>query len=82
MKLPRSISGRELASLPRRHYGYLQVRQTGSHMRLVSHHMGYPDHVSVPKHDFVRIGTLADILNHVAGYVGLDKEDLAEQLFG
>lgn len=81
MKLPRSISGRELANVLHRHYGYTQVRQTGSHMRLVSHHMGYPDHVSVPRHDFIRIGTLVDILNHVAGYLEIDREELAGQLF-
>lgn len=81
MKLPRNISGRELANLLHRHYGYSQVRQTGSHMRLVSHHRSYPDHVSIPRHNFVRIGTLVDILNHVAGYLEIDRDALAEQLF-
>ncbi len=35
MKLPRDLSGEELAALLRR-YGYEVTRQTGSHMRLTT----------------------------------------------
>jgi len=35
MKLPRDISGEELAKLLRK-YGYKVTRQTGSHMRLTT----------------------------------------------
>ena len=50
-------------------------------MRLVSQYMGHPDRVSVPRHDFVKIGTLVDMLNHVAGYPEMDRNDVAKQLF-
>jgi len=35
VRLPRDLSGCELATLLRRHFGYEVVRQTGSHLRLV-----------------------------------------------
>ena len=47
MRLPRNLSGMELAALLRRRYGYNLTRQTGSHMRLTSTYLGYEHHVSV-----------------------------------
>lgn len=82
MKLPRDISGAELVTLLRRQYGYALVRQTGSHMRLVSYHRGHQGHVSVPNHSSVNIRTLARIINDVAAYLNVDREEVAEQLFG
>ena len=49
MKLPRDLSGTELARLLRR-YGYEVVRQTGSHMRLVSIARGTEHHITLPAH--------------------------------
>lgn len=80
--MPRDISGMELVALLRRRYGYTLVRQTGSHMRLVSHYRGYPGNVSVPRHSSVNIRTLMRILNEVAAYLEIDREEVAEQLFG
>ena len=34
MRLPRDMSGEDLAAVLRRHYGYRLVRQKGSHMTL------------------------------------------------
>ena len=82
MRLPRSRSGMELANLLSRRYGYRLIRQTGSHLRLISNFKGHADYVSVPRHSYVKIGTLIDILNHVATYLEIDRDDLAEQLFG
>lgn len=82
MRLPRNISGIELANLLRRNYGYAIVRQSGSHMRLVSHYMGHGGYVSVPRHSYVKIGTLVDILKEVSAYLEISREELAEQLFG
>lgn len=82
MRVPRNISGVELANLLRRHYGYVIVRQSGSHLRLVSHYMGYAGYVSVPRHSYVKIGTLIDILNEVSAYLEISRDELAERLFG
>ncbi len=48
MKLPRDVSGEELAVLLRR-YGYEVTRQTGSHMRLTTM-QGGEHHVTIPRH--------------------------------
>ena len=72
----------ELVTLLRRHYGYTLIRQTGSHMRLVSNYMGYPGYVSIPRHNPVKVPTLIDILNNIAAYLETDREEVAEQLFG
>ena len=82
MKLPRDISGMELVALLRRQYDYALVRQTGSHLRLVSYYRGYRGYVSVPNHSSVNIRTLSRILNDVATYLNVDQEEVAERLFG
>ena len=82
MRLPRDISGWELAALLRRYYGYEIVRQAGSHLQLVSFYMGYEGNLSVPRHNFVRIGTLIRTLNIAAAYLEISRDELAERLFG
>ena len=82
MRTPRNLSGMELAVLLRRRYGYEFTRQRGSHMRLTSTFMGHEHHVSVPRHNPIRVGTLDDILGDVAEYLGLHQDDLKQELFG
>lgn len=82
MRLPRDISGMELVALLRRQYGYTLVRQTGSHLRLVSQYRGYPGYVSIPRHNPIKVPTLIDILKQVAVYLNVDREEVAAQLFG
>ena len=81
MRLPRSLSGMELAALLRRHYGYNLTRQRGSHMRLTSTYRGYEHHVSVPRHNPLRVGTLSGILGDVADYLEIDQNQLEQELF-
>lgn len=81
MRLPRAVSGETLVTLLRRAYGYTLLRQTGSHMRLVSDLMGYEHHVTVPRHRSVRVGTLDDILSDVASYLGISKDQVVQELF-
>lgn len=81
MKLPRDISGVELARLLNR-YGYRIVRQTGSHIRLTSVSTGLEHHLTIPAHSPLKIGTLSAVLRDLAAYLGLDREILAEELFG
>ena len=61
MRLPRDLSGRDLASLLAR-YGYAVTRQTGSHLRLTSTYKGPQHHVTIPQHKALNVGTLSAIL--------------------
>ena len=80
MKLPRDVSGDELAALLRGH-GYEATRQTGSHLRLTRAADGQEHHVTVPRHDPLRIGTLSAILNDVAAHLGFERTELTSKLF-
>jgi predicted RNA binding protein YcfA (HicA-like mRNA interferase family) len=80
MKLPRNLSGAEVVKALKKR-GYVVTRQKSSHIRLTTQQNG-EHHVTVPEHDAVKIGTLADILKDVADHFGLSRDDLVEQLFG
>jgi predicted RNA binding protein YcfA (HicA-like mRNA interferase family) len=80
-KLPRDISGMELAGLLKK-YGYRITRQTGSHIRLVSKHAKEEHNVTIPAHNPLKIGTLNNILKEVSDYIGITKEELIKNLFG
>jgi predicted RNA binding protein YcfA (HicA-like mRNA interferase family) len=79
MKLPRNISGADLAQTMKK-LGYSVTRQTGSHMRLTTQQQG-EHHVTIPCHDPLRVGTLAAILAEVAAHFGLSREDPVERLW-
>jgi predicted RNA binding protein YcfA (HicA-like mRNA interferase family) len=81
LKLPRDLSGRELASLLAP-YGYAVTRQTGSHLRLTFTLKGPQHHVTIPQHKSLSVGTLNGILTDVADYLEMDRAQLAEALFG
>ncbi len=51
-------------------------------MRLASNFMGYEHHVSVPRHNPLRLGTLDRIFGNVAEYLDIDEEELKQELFG
>jgi predicted RNA binding protein YcfA (HicA-like mRNA interferase family) len=79
MKLPRNLSGADLAQAMKK-LGYSVMRQTGSHMRLTTQQQG-EHHVTIPCHDPLRVGTLAAILAEVAAHFGLSREELADLLW-
>jgi predicted RNA binding protein YcfA (HicA-like mRNA interferase family) len=79
MKIPRDISGHELAKALRR-LGYDVTHQTGSHMRLTTQRDG-EHHVTVPAHDPIRIGTLSAILRDIEEHHHLSRQDLLDALF-
>ena len=56
MKLPREVSGRDLAKRLR-DLGYEVTRRSGSHMRLTTTRHG-EHHVTIPDHKRLRVGTL------------------------
>jgi len=80
-KIPRDLSGRDLAKALGR-YGYRLVRETGSHIRLVSIHTGAEHKITIPDHEPVKIGTLNNILNDISEYLKISKGDLIQKLFG
>jgi predicted RNA binding protein YcfA (HicA-like mRNA interferase family) len=80
MKLPRNISGEELAGLLVK-YGYARTRQAGSHIRLTSGLKGVDHHVTIPRHDHLKVGTLNSVLTSVAEYLKREKKDIIEELF-
>lgn len=80
MRLPRDLSGRDLAKRLER-LGYVITRQTGSHLRLTTQRGG-EHHVTIPAHEALRVGTLVTILEMVAEHCKLERTALLEQLFG
>ncbi len=82
MRLPRDISGDEMVRLLRRRYGYQFTRQVGSHMQLTTTIRGTEHHVSVPRHRYVRVGTLRTILTRVSNYLEIEPAQVRRELFG
>lgn len=79
MRLPRDITGDDLARALRG-LGYELTRQTGSHMRLTTMVHG-EHHLTVPRHDPLRVGTLAAILSDVADHLQTTRDGIAGRLF-
>ena len=81
MKLPRDLSGDEVAKRLRRQYGYRVTRTRGSHMT-VTLIVGHKSHnVTVPRHRNLRVGTLNEIVGSAAAFLGLSKAEVREALF-
>lgn len=80
MKLPREVSGEELARLLEK-VGYRPSRQTGSHLRLTTQEGG-EHHITIPRHPSLKIGTLSGILSEVARHLQISKDQLILRLWG
>lgn len=79
MRLPRDLSGEELARRLGR-VGYTVTRQTGSHMRLTTTQPA-EHHITIPRHTALRVGTLASILDDVATHLKITRDALLARLF-
>ncbi|PPD48589.1 MAG: hypothetical protein CTY16_05605 [Methylobacter sp.] len=79
MKLPRDMSGLELAN-KLSVLGYEVTRQNGSHIRLTTQQNGQ-HHITVPQHDPLKVGTFSAILNDVAKHFLISRDELLQQLF-
>jgi len=79
MRLPRDVSGEDLAKLLKR-FGYEETRQTGSHIRLTTLQEG-EHHITIPRHSSLRVGTLNAILNDISEHLSTPKQTLIETLF-
>lgn len=80
MKLPRDLSGHDLAKLLRR-FEYEIVRQSGSHLQLRTRIRGSDHQVTVPAHKALKIGTLNAVLSRIAVYLEIDRSTLIKDLF-
>ena len=80
MKQPRDLSGAQLVRALAK-FGYVAVRQTGSHIRMRSTHTGVEHLITIPNHNPMRVGTASSILGDVAGYLKVSKQELIERLF-
>ena len=81
MRLPRDLSGRDLAKRLERHYGYRITRAKGSHMTTTRITDAGRHSVTVPARRELRLGTLDAIVSDVAGHLGIPKSAVREQLF-
>jgi len=79
-KLPRDIDGLDLAKSLKK-FGYSVIRQTGSHMRLLCTKDGMNHFITIPAHSPLKVGTLNSILDDVATFLSISKEDLVNTLF-
>lgn len=80
MRLPRDISGAELASRLRQ-YGYETTWRTGGHLRLSFSAKGHEHHITIPAHQELKVGSLNAIPGDVGAYLEMDRAKLAEALF-
>ena len=79
MKIPRGLSGKDLAALLCREWGYRIIHQQGSHIVLETE-TPTPHRVAVPAHRTLRVGTLNAILRAVARHKGIERQDLLRSL--
>jgi len=79
MKLPRDVSGGELAQTLCKHWAYTKVNQVGSHIILQCEE---PDRhrISVPAHSPLRVGTLNAILRSVATHKKVTRDEIIASL--
>lgn len=80
MRLPRDVSGTDLVKALSS-LGYVETRQTGSHIRLTNSSDG-EHHLTIPAHDPLKLGTLAAIIADIAQQRKVSKDDIVNLLFG
>jgi predicted RNA binding protein YcfA (HicA-like mRNA interferase family) len=74
LRIPRDVSGERLARAFSG-LGYEITRQTGSHMRLTTQLHG-EHHVTIPRHDQLRVGTVAAVVAEVARHHGMTRDEV------
>jgi len=79
MKLPRDLSGEQLAAGLCRRWNYKRIHQVGSHIILETE---IPSHqrLVIPAHKAVNVGTLGNILRAVSSHKGVSKEMILQSL--
>lgn len=79
MKLPRDLSGQQLANALCSRWQYIRVHQVGSHIILETsdpaHHR-----IAIPAHHALRVGTLNSIVRSVAQHKGVSRDAIVDSL--
>jgi predicted RNA binding protein YcfA (HicA-like mRNA interferase family) len=79
MKIPRDLSAQKLIKLLGR-FEYFETRQSGSHIRLTRKDTK-ENHITIPNHNPIKIGTLNNILNELSIQLNIPKKELTDKLF-
>jgi predicted RNA binding protein YcfA (HicA-like mRNA interferase family) len=79
LRIPRDLNGTDLAKQLGQ-FGYSITRQSGSHMRLTRIDGGQEQHLTIPSHKPLRVGTLRQILKDVAEHTHQTLELVVEAL--
>jgi predicted RNA binding protein YcfA (HicA-like mRNA interferase family) len=79
MKIPRDVSGAQLADALCRRWRYTKVHQVGSHMILETSEP-IQQRISIPDHHPLRLGTLGSILRKVAQHKGVPRDAIIASL--
>ena len=80
MKIPRDISGKTIIKKLEK-LGYIQTRQSGSHIRLTAIIQGKEHHITIPNHNPIKIGTLNNILKDISSNHNTSKDEIIKILF-
>ena len=51
-------------------------------MRLTSSLKGKEHHITIPQHKPLKVGTLSGIINEIAAYIEIERDQLKQELFG
>jgi predicted RNA binding protein YcfA (HicA-like mRNA interferase family) len=79
MRLPRDLSGRDLAKGLCRHWDYREIHQTGSHILLQTETPGH-QRIPIPAHKSLKVGTLNEILRQIANHKGVTRQAILESI--
>ena len=79
MKVPRDVNADKLIKLLER-YGYVIIKQTGSHIKLVKKTDESEHVITVPDHKPIKIGTLQKIIKDICSFNNLDINNFYKQL--
>jgi predicted RNA binding protein YcfA (HicA-like mRNA interferase family) len=79
VRIPRDLNGADLAKQLGQ-FGYSITRKSGSHMRLTRIDGGQEQHLTIPAHKPLRVGTLRQILKDVADHTHQPLEMILEAL--
>lgn len=80
MKLPRDESANDLIKRLSK-LGFHKTRQIVSHIRLTRTNEGGDQHLTIPNHDPILVGTLSDILKDVYLHLKILEEELIRNLY-
>jgi predicted RNA binding protein YcfA (HicA-like mRNA interferase family) len=79
MKLPRNISGDQLANHICRNWDYARIKQVGSHIMLRTETPSRAKQV-IPAHTPLKVGTFSKILGQIAAHKQVSREDILRGL--